>query len=85
MQSDYAYKLGRWSLHSSQSSNLLYKALKITPPLRVFEMAISLLTLPYELREQIIMPLLYQEGSIKLQRLVGLKTLPSHVIVAQVG
>ena len=31
-------------------------------------MAISLLTLPYELREQIIMPLLYQEGSIKLQR-----------------
>lgn len=68
MQSDYAYKLGRWSLHSSHSSNLLYKALKITPPLRVFEMAISLLTLPYELREQIIMPLLYQEGSIKLQR-----------------
>jgi hypothetical protein len=31
-------------------------------------MPTSLLALPYELREQILMPLLYEEGSIKLQR-----------------
>jgi hypothetical protein len=31
-------------------------------------MPISLLTLPYELREQIMIPLLCQKGSIRLQR-----------------
>jgi hypothetical protein len=55
-------------LYSSHFSSLLYKALEITSLLLVSGMGISLLTLPYELREQIIMPLLYQEGSITLQR-----------------
>jgi hypothetical protein len=31
-------------------------------------MPTSLLTLPYELREQIMIPLLYQKGNIRLQR-----------------
>jgi hypothetical protein len=61
------YKLSFQIIFFSYFDSPIWKTLRFQSELPSFKMPSSLLTIPYELREQILTYLLYQEDSIELQ------------------